>query len=300
MIHLAITFDQNYIRQFYALACSVFENNKNEQIFFHVIATGLSASQRISIEDYIKSKKSEINFYNVDEEFTKQFVITNGNYTNAVYYRLFFPFLIEDSVEKLLYIDTDTIVANSLLALYNTDLKNFPVAAVYDNYVKNNLDLGIIEENNYFNSGVMLIDLPKWRALKISENAIEFLQKYPEKITFVDQDALNAVLYNNWLQLDYKFNTMFSYLPSGASMKTMKEFVKDKVIIHYTLQRPWFMICRNRLRYMYEYYLKLSPSPNKKVWVDFSVNKLGIYLKMRLMEFYFDTTFLQSFWKSIK
>ena len=299
-MHLAITFDQNYLSQFYSLSCSIFKNNETETLVFHVIATGLLPSQKEQIIAYVNAENAEINFYDVDENFTKQFVITNGNYTNAVYYRLFFPFLISESVEKLLYIDTDTIVVNSLSELFNLDLKDYPLAAVYDNYVKKNQNIGILEEEKYFNSGVMLINLPKWKALKISEQAINFLQKFPEKITYVDQDALNAILIDNWLKIDFKYNLMFSYLPTDVSLKALKEYVKDKVIIHYTLQRPWFYICSNRLRFLYEYYLNQSPSPSKKVLVDFSVYKIPAFIKMRIKEIYFDSKLLQKIWRLIK
>jgi lipopolysaccharide biosynthesis glycosyltransferase len=92
-------------------------------------------------------------------------------------------------------------------------MNEFPVAAVYDNYVKSQPLLGIFDEGEYFNSGMLLIDVEKWREQNISEKVMEYLLKYPERIKFVDQCGLNAVLNGNWMKLPARFNRIFTYLP---------------------------------------------------------------------------------------
>lgn len=300
MIHLALTFDNNFLRQFYALLCSVFSNNKDNNFTFHVIATGLTLEEKGEIEKYIKANYSFIFFYEIDENLANRFVLTNSNYSSATYYRLFFSYLLDNSISKLLYIDTDTLVVNNLKELYATDLGKYPVGAVYDIYVKKNPTIGIEVEGKYFNAGVLLINLDEWRKQEISEKTIEFLLKYPEKILYVDQDALNFVLINNWYPLDFKYNLMYSYIPKDTSMKDLNIFIKDKVIIHFTLQRPWFLVCRNRFRFLYAFYLKQSPSLNKKVLKPFSFNDFIVYLSMRFMEFYFDMPLVGKVWRMIK
>ena len=180
------------------------------------------------------------------------------------------------------------------------DLENYPVGAVYDNYVIKNFELGIMEEGNYFNSGVLLIDVDLWNEQHISDKAIKFLQEYPEKIKFVDQDALNAVLINNWKKLDWKFNVIYTRLPYSLSKNEMQLFIKDKVIIHFTIQRPWLMLCKNRYRNLYFYYLKKSQIKIRKRYVDFSWTKIPAYLKIRLLEWYLDSTFVQKIWRKFK
>jgi lipopolysaccharide biosynthesis glycosyltransferase len=191
-------------------------------------------------------------------------------------------------------------VINVLKDLYLQDLENYPVGAVYDNYVIKNFELGIMEEGNYFNSGVLLIDVDLWNEQHISDKAIKFLQEYPEKIKFVDQDALNAVLINNWKKLDWKFNVIYTRLPYSLSKNEMQLFIKDKVIIHFTIQRPWLMLCKNRYRNLYFYYLKKSQIKIRKRYVDFSWTKIPAYLKIRLLEWYLDSTFVQKIWRKFK
>lgn len=299
ILHIAIAFDQNYLKQFYALITSIFANNSDNIVHIHTIASGLSEDEKRKIQNFISSQKSEIVFYEIEFNVINSFVLSN-NWTLAVYYRLFFPLLVKN-VPRLLYIDTDTLVIGDLSELFSLNLNNFPVGAVYDNYVKTQELIGISEEGKYFNSGVLLIDIYKWNLLGISERAITFLNNYPEKIRFVDQCALNAVLIDNWFSLDPKYNRMYSYLPNWEEgSKPFWEIIKKTSILHFTLQRPWNILCRNRGRKLYEKYLNHSISNDKTIWNDFQLTKIIPYYKMKISEIYFDNTFLKYIIKILK
>jgi lipopolysaccharide biosynthesis glycosyltransferase len=298
-IHLAIAFDQNYLKPFYALITSVFLNNPNRRFVVHSIISGISQQEIDRISFFCKKYNSEFRTYSIDFNQTNKFVLTN-KWTPAVYYRLYFPSLVDQDIDRLLYLDTDIIVLNDLWTLFESDLCGKPVGAVYDNYVQNQEDIGIYGEGNYFNSGVLLIDLKLWREQEISEKAIVFLGKYPEKIKFVDQDALNAVLVNNWCSLDWKYNVIYSRLPQGVGIKELEKFIQDKVIIHFTLQRPWFKLCKNRLRFLYRKYLLLSDSTDKEVFFTDPNFTTQAYIKIRLLEFYFDNQFISKIWRGLK
>ncbi len=298
-IHVGIAYDQNYLPQFYALAASIFARNRQHEVVIHAIVTGVTESSRADIAKYVGSNGAQIHFYEVDEEQLSKYVLVN-KWTPAVYYRLMFPLLVPADVTKLLYIDSDTLVLNDLSKLYDQNTDNFPVAAVYDNYVKKQELLGIMEEGQYFNSGVLLMNIPMWNEQRISEQCFDYLAKYPERIRFVDQCALNAVLKNNWKKMDYRMNCLHSYLPDGMSRNEMRTFIRDVVILHFTLQRPWKMLCSNPYRKLYHYYLASSPYELKEKYVDYSIKKTPHFLKIRAMELYFNMPVVQKLWRSIK
>jgi len=298
-LNLAIAFDQNYIAPFYALLTSIFNNNKNNATHIHLIVTGLSDSEKKAISTYASAHDCSIHYYNIDTSKLSNFVL-NNNWTAAVYYRLFFPLLVPESITRLLYLDTDTLVINNLQELFNQDLNGHPVGAVYDNYVKNAPQLGIFNEEEYLNSGVLLIDIAKWKQQKISEKAFQFLQEFPQKIKFVDQDALNYVLVDNWKKLDKKYNFMYSYIPEQSTSQTLQNYLEEVVVLHFTLQRPWHMLCRNRYRELYFLYLEKSPLKSTKKIADFKWNKLFLLFKIRIEEFYYDSQNFQRLWRSIK
>jgi lipopolysaccharide biosynthesis glycosyltransferase len=298
-LNLAIAFDEKYILPFYALTTSVLTHHANTIIHIHSIVNGLSAEQKQEIQDYL-SPRASITFYHVNSEMVSLFVVKD-KWTSAVYYRLFFPSLVPPSVKRLLYLDTDTIVCKDLTPVFEMDLEHYPLGAVYDNYVKIQPLLGIHCEGEYFNSGVLLMDLDKWRAQKISEQAIAYLLKYPENIRFVDQCALNAVLKNNWKKMPYQCNFMYSLIPEGLSKKELLGFSKDVYLVHFTLQRPWNMLCRNRFRDLYFFYLaKSGKSPGFIPYTDFALKKIPGWARIRLTEFYFDSKLLRKLWRFIK
>jgi lipopolysaccharide biosynthesis glycosyltransferase len=299
VIHLAIAFDQNYLKQFYALCASAVENNRNQELHFHCIATGLSNEEQSQIHEYCKRNKALINFYSIDQSVIEQFV-TCGSWTLAAYYRLFFPFLLPQGIDRLLYVDSDALVVNELKELFSQDLEQYPVGAVYDNYVKTQPLIGITEEGHYFNSGVLLIDIPKWKEQRISEQAFAYLDKCPDHIRFVDQCALNAVLLNNWKHLPLQFNCMYTYIPEGMSKAEQRRFIADKVILHFTLQRPWHFLCKNPYRNLYPFYLQRYLGKKVKAIHDFTVSKLPSYLRNRLIEQYHNTALIKKLWRKLK
>ncbi|HNO49145.1 MAG TPA: glycosyltransferase family 8 protein [Chitinophagales bacterium] len=295
MLHLAITLDQNLYIQLFALLSSIISNkNNNTHIAIHCIATGLSAAQLEKITNYLQQNNISINFYEIDERLTKQFYIHNKkSFTAAAYYRLFFTDLVPENVERLLYIDIDTLVLKDLTELYYQNIDNYVIGAIYDNYVKTQELIGITEEGQYFNSGVLLIDVKKWIEQNITQKCIDYLLEYPERIKFVDQCVLNAVFQNNYFKLPIYCNMMYSYLPEKSSKEELNRIKQKITIIHFTLHKPWTMLCKNPYRKLYRYYLQKSPQKNEKVIIDFNYRKIKDLIKIRILELYLYSEFLQ-------
>jgi lipopolysaccharide biosynthesis glycosyltransferase len=299
-LNIAIAFDRNYLRPVYALLASLFAAHPSHTLSLHIIATGLTNPEQAELTRYGNSTGTSISFYNVDETLVNRFVL-NSTWTPAVYYRLFFPLLVPASIERLLYIDTDTIVVRNLTDLCHENLESFPMGAVYDCYVKTQPLIGVHDEGEYFNSGVLLIDLKRWREQKISARAMEYLSTFPERIRFVDQCALNAVLQGNWKKLPEKYNLLYSYIPEAASKQALKKIVDDSFIIHFTLHRPWHMLGRNRLAYLYHQFLEVSPLQNKGGrYNDFSLSHVPQFFWLKLSQLYFDIPGIAWCWRKFK
>lgn len=292
-IHIALAFDNNYVVHIYAMLTSIFCNNKSNDIIFHTIATGISDEEKLNLRTYIRDNNCKIIFYNITEDFVKaQVEIPADSYfTHATFYRLFFPQLIDPDIKRLLYIDPDTIVIKDLKELYTMDIGNSIIGAVVDSGMGIREELGINKAGSYFNAGVMVISISNWIEENVSENVLTFVRNNPQKVPYLDQDALNATLINKWFRLENKYNlTQFDVKLQVPT----KELLKDTVIIHYTSSRkPWNFLTRNKLRYLYHYYLKLSPKSNEKKYIDFDWNlkNVWIFFRIRVKEFYFNNKF---------
>ncbi|MCB2379727.1 glycosyltransferase family 8 protein [Hymenobacter sp. BT635] len=299
-MHIAIAFDENYLTPVYALLTSIFENNRAESIAVHAIVTGISAAQQEELKHYARIYASDICFYALSENFATDFAIPSSLWwTPAVYYRLMFPSLLPAQVEKFIYLDTDIVVLKALRPLYDTPLDGFPIAAVRD-FVDSRPDLGITAADSYFNSGVMLVDRIAWVQNDITGKCIEFIKHNPEKLKYVDQDALNAVLINKWKKLDSRFNMMLNELPAGVPLKQLLHFLRDTVVVHYTTQnKPWSMIGRNRLRDLYFNYLKKVPKKYRQRYNDFTWDRHRIreMIEIRLQELVIDYPVLSTPWR---
>jgi len=263
-INLAVAFDENYLVPFYVLLTSVFRHNKQYQIRLHVIASAIDLDEQKQIENYVSLNRSEIIFYDVDTNFIEDFAVSNDpRYPISVYFRLFFPYLIDKNVEKILYLDIDTIVIGSLRELYFLTFDT-PVAAATDG---ENIRPGIHQKEVQFNSGVMLIDLERWRAMDITKNVIKFLVDYPEKAPYHDQDALNAILGDLWHKIGNKYNLTFRDIPD-LQFEAHALFLEDKIIIHYNENiKPWSIFCTHPFKHLYDQFFLI-----------FSRSKRGEYL----------------------
>ena len=99
---------------------------------------------------------------------------------------------------KIIYLDVDTIINHDISELFDIDVTNFEVGAVRDI-----LFVNFVGFFNYFNAGVLLLNLDKIRQTKSFDRAIDIYKA--QKLSFADQDALNKVIKHRRM-LPYKFN----------------------------------------------------------------------------------------------
>jgi lipopolysaccharide biosynthesis glycosyltransferase len=137
----------------------------------------------------------------------------SGWVSDAVYLRLEIPDVL-DGTDTALYLDADTVVLRDLRPLLTTSLKGRPLAAVRDPQhpvigtgiaLPGWRELGLPEGRDYFNSGVMLMDLRACRP--VAQRCRDFLRERPQHVRFWDQDALNWALGDQWLRLPRTWNT---------------------------------------------------------------------------------------------
>ena len=176
--------------------------------------------------------------------------------TISAYIRLLIPSIITD-VDRCIYMDGDIIVRHDMLSIWEHDLNGNPAAAVvnYSNPTiggaipnwKSRLGGKLDPSNAYMNSGVLLMDLDKWRRDKIGSMIIHDITQNGDKYIFNDQCGINAILSSHWSNLPKQWNVQ---LGSGHLRDTMKSI--DNVYAgHFTTStKPW-----NKWRQ------KLSPVP---------------------------------------
>ena len=241
--------DRGFVMPTGVMAYSVCYNNQDADIVFHLIADeSVSQDDRDNLRNTICSFKGKrVVFYNINSKKVDHF----PNYMEygpslAAYYRLFLTELLPNTIDKVLYLDGDTIVRKSLLPLWSTDISHVALAATpelaideMDTYTR----LQYKSSFGYFNSGVLLINLRYWREHNVSPIFIEYIKNHQESIFLFDQDVLNYVFREKKYSLPYEYNFMQKYLLTSCYSKYEKllsDTMKDPAIIHFSgSSKPW-------------------------------------------------------------
>lgn len=252
--------NDNYAQHLAVMLTSLLKNNKKDHPFHIYILYGDLTDVNIKkLERTIKRFSAVVTFLKVDVHLVEDFALSMGaqNYiSKEAYYRIMIPDLLGEEISKALYLDCDMIVRTDLSKLWKINIDSYDLAAVDESRVLPEQDRGtrmyrlsLPSESYYFNSGLLLINLKRWREQKISSQVIQFIKANPEKLALLDQDALNAVLYNRWLRLDDKWNYTTSHCAELPLEKA--------AILHFTgPDKPWNS--KSPFRKEYLKYLKAS------------------------------------------
>ena len=189
--------DDNYAKISMVSLASMLENNKEiKKIKIYYIDDNISIENKKKIIEIVNLFKREIEFISSDILDTS--FIMKTNFSKAGYYRLLISNIILE--DKILYIDCDTLILNSLEKLWNINMKNIPIAGVVDtvqNYVATSV--GMKNNSSYINSGVMLINLDYWRKNDIEKEIMNFFNQYSGKVPHHDQGVVNGIFENKYI-----------------------------------------------------------------------------------------------------
>lgn len=282
---IALCFDNNFFMQAGTTIKSVCLSNPEENIVFHLFTNNIKEDDKEVLNGLLTTSNQQIRFYNIDESTLTGWPEVS-RYPRSIYYRFFITQEVPSSVQYILYLDCDIIVRNSLKKLFETDLNNKIIAAVYDKMpfeidTINRLSLPI--ENGYFNSGVLLIDVQQWKTKDITSKLRDLILKNSKILTFPDQDALNILFNGNWkkLHLKYNFQQGFIYKHTKLYWRDFKELYEaqsNPTIIHYSGIKPWAQECNNPYKQVWFDVIKHTP------WKDFKPIKRNIFYRL-LLEF---------------
>ncbi|MBV8913622.1 MAG: glycosyltransferase family 8 protein [Acetobacteraceae bacterium] len=164
---------------------------------------------------------------------------------------------------RVIYLDSDIIAIGGVDELWHTDLGGKALAAVP---IPNSIRIeqhGLPPGSQYFNSGVLLMDLDAWRARGYCARCLEFIRNHPDRAFDPDQDALNLVLIGDWLALPYKWNVINPfYRPSiSLDLKMSKEEIAgvlaDARFVHFnSSHKPWVYLDNHPKQGEYMRYLR--------------------------------------------
>lgn len=247
-VYVLCATDENYAPYCGVMLTSVFENTPNAEAFVF-LSNSLSKQNQKKYQQLEKQYNTSIHFIVVDKSHFAQMPMGLGIWTNEAYYRFAAPELLPKEIQKVIYLDCDIIVDYDLHELWATTINDNSALVVLDIAIYNKSLLKHLDpsyQTEYFNSGMMVINLKYWREHNIQHQLFESAINNADINVYVDQDVLNMVLKDtkNTLPLEYNFMpSVFCYNFYNTFPKEIKDYVltHQPKIIHYTshLPRPW-------------------------------------------------------------
>lgn len=275
--HICYGINDDYVRCVATSIVSICINNLNRNFVFHILIDSLNDINKRNLKKIGELYKVNIIIYIVNNNILNYLPIKE-KWGIAMYYRLFFPFILKN-INKILYLDADVICLKNAEKLFMLNMDNKIIGVVPDKKEindKQNKILGL-KEHIYFNSGVMLIDVKKWNEFNVFNKFIKIIQEKQKEIYYIDQDILNIILSGN-----------IKYISSIYNCKEgrCREGNENIVLYHFSANpKPWDLawkiskISNNFNRDLYSMYEEKTPYKNEPLVYPKKAYQIRSYVK---------------------
>lgn len=243
--HIAYGIDKNFLFGCGISIASVLLHNRDMDFVFHLFIDTVPAAEKQLFAQLARDYKTCIQIHIVNCECLKSFPTTK-NWSVAMYFRFIIGDYFIGKQSRVLYLDADIVCQGSINNLPTLPLGD-SVAGVVPERDKTwwisrskSLECPAIE-NGYFNSGVLLLNIPAWASEYVSGKAMSLLsdKNITRKLSYMDQDILNIILSGKVTFIPGKYNTQFS-LNYELKDSFINPINKSTVLIHYVgPTKPW-------------------------------------------------------------
>ena len=239
---------------------SLFENNKEiKNIQVYIINDEISDENMEKIESIFKQYNRPLPKWKkvkcINEVLEME--VYEDRFAQTQFARLFLEEIIEKTEDRILYLDCDIIIDNSIKELWEMDLKGKIGAVLADAFSSwYRANIGLESQDLMFNSGVMLIDMKRWREQCVGHQLRAFIRAHRGMVQQGDQGVLNAVLSKDVCVFSPKYNLVtnyaaFTYEDMMTYRKPVSIYSKEEIekakeqpcMVHYTssfmVARPW-------------------------------------------------------------
>lgn len=264
-IRLMFCCNPGYYQHLAVALASLIENNRRRALDITIVTSAREADAERKLLGRLPSHlalKVRIEHFSL-EGFRD--LPTSFHITLETYLRILVLDTLPLDCEKIIYLDCDLVVLAALDGLWETDIGGYALAGVPDPYgVGRPKALGMPANATYVNAGVLLFNVARWREQGLAARIIDYANRAGSKLTFHDQDAVNAVLHSQILSLPFRWNCQAKmFRPDGSLPERERTLIakatRDPAIIHYTTaQKPWMFTAFMPRRAVYYRYLALT------------------------------------------
>ncbi len=265
MLNFLYCLDSNYNQQFLTSLNSVLENIDEKVNCFVIHKNPESLKVLLSELNFEHKNMNSFNLFKFNESIKDFPNLGNNHISEATYYRFFIDNYFDETINDIIYLDCDIICLNNPTKILN-ELKNkvsssSNVIAASTEYIKSNktrevFDRLEMKSNTYFNAGVMVIDVKKWRDQNIQKLLVNLMNEIYENIDFWDQDIMNCFFDGDYLELSEYLN----YKDTQINNSINEDHSRSIIFLHYAgSNKPWTIpgSLSNYAKYFHESYSKV-------------------------------------------
>ena len=266
-ISILAALDEHYVPQLQVLLTSLRLNNPGEHVALYLLYSDISPAGLDAVERQSEAFGYEFCPVRVDDALFGNAPATQ-QYPKEMYYRLLASRLLPESLDRVLYLDPDILIINALRPLWETELNgNLFAAAAHTGKTElaNNVNrVRLNSGSDYYNSGVLLMDLRAGRREIEPEEIFRYVAEHKMELLLPDQDLLNALYGRRILPLDdalwnYDARNYNNYLLRSAGEHDLRWVMEHTAVLHFCGKaKPWKPGYVYRFGVLYQHYIQVA------------------------------------------
>ena len=242
-MNILISSNKKYLKPLEVMLYSLSKNTKQNEINVYFVNATLNNKEINKFKKFLgKINNIKLSIINIDKNIFEKLPLLE-HISLETYTRLLLIDLIPKNIDKLLWLDADIVINKNIDDFYNIDLQDY-YATVCESINKESYKLieklGLNQNQKYFNAGIILFNLKKLREDFDSEYFLNYAKSNLDKITWLDQDILNATIGHNCLFCNYKLYNYMHFTNTVLSDKDFEYLKNNTVVFHYIGRvKPW-------------------------------------------------------------
>ncbi|WP_070044323.1 glycosyltransferase family 8 protein [Streptococcus agalactiae] len=272
-MNLLFSIDDMYVDHFKVMLYSLVRQTKNRKLEIYVLQKTL-LKRHTELIQYTQNLEVGYHPIIVGTEVFAQ-APTTDRYPDKIYYRLLAHKFLPETLDRILYLDADMLCLNDFSSLYDMELGDQLYAAASHNtdgkfldYV-NKLRLKNVElESSYFNTGVLLMNLPAIRKVVHQQTILDYIMQNRGRLILPDQDILNGLYANLVKSIPdeiYNYDARYSliYQLKSRNEWDLEWVINHTVFLHFAgRDKPWKKDYRGRYSGLYKFMAKEALTKN--------------------------------------
>lgn len=271
-MNILVTLDSNYVPHLIVMLKSLMFSNPDTDFDIYVAHSSLTQKDFKQMEQNVDPTRTKIHPVTVNNSLFENAPILKRT-AKETYFRLLVTEYLPKEVDRILYIDPDTVVINPLDSLYNIRFgSNLLAAAGHTRGLVeklNHLRLHIGKNKKYVNAGIMMMNVEEMRRSVKTQDIFSYISKNGKKLYLADQDVINGMFWDRTINIDpclYNLDEKTVYYHKIDPASGWIE--NNTVIVHFNgSEKPWKDEYNGVLAPYYFRYKNMNPkflNPSRK------------------------------------